>query len=260
VESISRIKKGAKNMKLLGKEIRIFGKKKQSPNIEVVPVIILEETVSVSTKINKQRVNPTLKFESQDFFASKKIFFPAGTPEEQVEKQRQEARDTCWKQLHELELDFVHSLGRDDWDTDWMRIQEAREREAAEEALRELELQQDEEAKAILGIVDEPTEDELKQIDGPPLPPLSEKERNEIIEETFPEPEDSLPPNASPTKRTGETPGIDTESGGGTGNPVVTDASTHDRGGSGKGKEPMDNESNESKAAAIIKKEFGDIL
>lgn len=168
-------------MKLFGKQI---GRKKQDiENVEVQPVIIMEETVSVSHKVNKQRVNPGLKFEGIDFFYSKKILYPANQDPEMVEKIRQEARDTCWQQIHELELDFVRSegIGAGSYETQWEKILGAREREAEEEALRQAELEadreyreqeqrDDEEAKTRLGIDDIP--DDVK---------------DEILAEAFPE-------------------------------------------------------------------------
>lgn len=106
-------------------------------NSQMNPTIIEEETVSVASKVNKTRLG--FPYESEDFFKSKKIFYPRGTPENEVSKLRAEARDICWKDVHEAELDLARGHGQEDWKTDWMRIQEYRRKQNEFEVLEELE-------------------------------------------------------------------------------------------------------------------------
>lgn len=100
-----------------------------------------EETVSIASKLNKTRLG--FPYESVDFFKSKKIFYPRGTPESEVNKLRAEARDICWQDIHDEEWELIKAHGKEDqFKTDWMRIQELRKSEAELEAVKALERQQ----------------------------------------------------------------------------------------------------------------------
>jgi hypothetical protein len=119
--------------------IRLFESFLQEKSSDIKRLLIHEEVISVKNGINKPRVNAGLKYENVDFFKSVKIQYPEGMSLDKIEKLRAEARDTCWKDIHQQELDFVHGYKVYTWETPWELIQEARKREAEEEAARAVE-------------------------------------------------------------------------------------------------------------------------
>ena len=97
---------------------------------------------SASRKVNLSRLRKDLPYENVDLYHYKKIYYPPDISKDKLEVLRQEARDICWKDIHQQEKDLYMSLGVNT-PTMWENIQEARVIANEEEALRQSELEAD---------------------------------------------------------------------------------------------------------------------